>query len=119
MDEGMTPKSFYEEEARNDAKRLLFGILIVCGVLLLTAVVFWAVTYSHPIVIGDYPSEDARLQYMEYAHTLMGDFFGIPIHAQIIFVSEPYVYRMVSLIPPWRITVYDSDDDIPYWEHWK
>ena len=109
----------YEAQARKEAKKLLIGILVVCGMLLLTAVVFYGITYNHPIVIGSFPTAHAEERCMEYAHTLMGDFFGIPIHAQFIFVSEPYVYRMVSLIPPWNTTVYDSENDIPYWEHWK
>ena len=109
----------YEADARKSAKKLLFGVLIVIGVLIAAVVIFYAVTYSHPIVIGTFPTEDARLRCMNYAHDLMGNFLGIPIHAQIIVVTEPCVCRMVSLIPPWRTTVYASADDVPYWEHWK
>lgn len=118
MDEGMT-QSRYEADARRSAKKLLFGILIIIGVLLAAAVVFYAVTYSHPIIIGAFPTEEAQIRCMEYGHRLMGDLFGIPIHAQIISITEPYVYRMISLVPPWKTTVYASENDIPYWEHWK
>ena len=109
----------YEADARKSAKKLLFGVLIVIGVLIAAVLIFYAVTYSHPIVIGTFPTEDARLRCMNYAHDLMGNFLGIPIHAQIIVVTEPYVYRLVSFFPPWKTTVYDTENDIPYWEHWK
>ena len=112
-------KDLYDAEARKSAKKLLIGVMTVIGVLLLAAIVFYAVTYSHPIVIGTFPTEDAEMRCMDYAHTLMGDLFGIPIHAQIIFVTEPYVYRMVSFFPPWKTTVYDAENDIPYWAHWE
>lgn len=118
MDEGMT-RNQYEAQARKQTKKLLRGILIFCGILLFAMIVFYAVTYSHPIVFGTFPTEEVKMHCMDYAHTLMGDFFGIPIHAQIISVTEPYVYRMISLIPLWKTTVYISEDDIPYWEHWK
>ena len=109
----------HETEARQSAKKLQRGILTVIGVLIMAAVLFYAVTYSHPMVIGTFPTEDARIHCMNYAHQLMGEFFGIPIHAQIISITEPYVYRMISLVPPWKTTVYAAENDIPYWEHWK
>ena len=111
--------SRYEAEADQKSKRLLCGVLIIIGVLIAAAVIFYAVTYSHPLVIGTFPTDNARLRCMNYAHDLMGNFLGIPIHAQIMVVTEPCVCRMVSLIPPWKTTVYASADDVPYWEHWK
>ncbi len=114
----MTQKQ-YEAEARLAARKLFFAFGIVIAVLITAAVVFYAVTYSHPIVIGTFPSENARVRCTNYAHQLMGDFFEIPIHAQMIFITEPYVYRMISLIPPWKTTVYAAENDIPYWEHWE
>jgi len=109
------------EGNKSPMKWIVPGILLLCIIL---PVSFYAITYSHPLVLGD-PGLFARHKEacMRYSHELMGEFLGIfPTHGQIIHIKPAegsavnVVITLRSLLPPAKTTVWHADGEIPYWE---
>ena len=102
------------------AKKLLIIIVALAGIFFISTLIFYHVTYDHPIIIGDLELvEKYREDCLRYSHELMADCLVIPAHAQIIDVREGkggIIIILTSFLPPSRTKVWHSEVDVPYWE---
>ena len=101
-------------------KKIFIIIISTISVFCIAVLIFYHVTYSNPIVIGDLDlAEEYEEVCLRYSHTLMESFCGIPAHAQIINVRKgegEIIILLTSIFPLSRTKVWHSDGDIPYWE---
>ena len=101
-------------------KKIVIEVFAFTLILLIAILSFYFITYDHPICIGDHKlCEQYEGVILEYSHTLMADFIGIPTHAQLIEVrgtEGAIVIYLDSIIPPSHTKVWHTDCDAPYWE---
>lgn len=107
-------------------KNKIIAILFIIVILFVLIIIsFIIITYSNPIIYGDnFPSEKLENDCHRYSQTLVGEVFGIPLHAQLIYVKNTSdekgniscEFFLISLFPPAATHVWALETDVPYWE---